>query len=77
MPLLVAHQILIGSAISLAILFGARSLVLFTRGGSALDLGMALASAAVSFALTLYFRKVRARWRASRGRLPPGRTDNR
>jgi hypothetical protein len=74
MQLLVAHQILIGSAIALAALFGVRALVLFARDGSALDLLLALASAAVSAALTLYFRKLRARWRASREKLPPRRT---
>jgi hypothetical protein len=74
MPLLVAHQILIGSAVALAALFGVRALVLFARGGGSGELFLALASAAVSFALTLYFRKVRATWRASRGRLPRSRS---
>jgi hypothetical protein len=74
MQLLVAHQILIGSAIALAALFGVRALVLFLRGDGYLDLYLALSSAAVFAALILYFRKIRARWRASREKLSPRRT---
>ena len=73
MQLLVAHQILIGSAIALAGLFGIRALVLFARGGSTSDLALALASLAVMAALTLYFRKVRKKWRASQDNVPPRR----
>jgi hypothetical protein len=73
MQLLVAHQILIGSAIVLAAVFGVRAAVLFTRGGSSSDLYMALLSAAALVALTLYFRKVRARWRANQDNPLPRR----
>jgi hypothetical protein len=66
MQLLVAHQVLIGSAIALATLFGLRALVLFTRGEGSANLAMAAASLAVAGALIVYFRKVRARWLASR-----------
>ena len=67
MPLLVAHQVLIGSAIALALLFGLRAVALFAHDGGA----GTIVSAAVSFAaaalLGLYFRKVRARWLEQRG----------
>jgi hypothetical protein len=66
MQLLVAHQILIGSAIALCTLFGIRALVLFARAGDYQDLLMALGAAVVGAALALYFRKIRERWRASR-----------
>jgi hypothetical protein len=72
MQLLVAHQILIGSAIALAAIFGVRSLVLFTRGGSGGSLLLAVVALVVAGALGLYFRAVRGRWvsmrRADRGR---------
>ena len=74
MQLLVAHQILIGSAIALAVLFSARALVLFAKDGGSPHLLFGLASIVVSAALTLYFRKIRARWRASRDKIQPGRT---
>jgi hypothetical protein len=73
MQLLVAHQILIGSAIALAVLFGLRALLHFARGEGYPELLLALASAVVGVALSLYFRKVRARWRASREKLSPRR----
>jgi len=66
MQLLVAHQILIGSAIALCTLFGIRALVLFIRGGGRADLLLALGAALVGAALVLYFRKVREKWRVSR-----------
>jgi hypothetical protein len=66
MQLLVAHQILIGSAILLCTLFGIRALVLFARAGGTGDLLLALGAAVVGTALAFYLRKVRARWRASR-----------
>jgi hypothetical protein len=66
MQLLVVHQILIASAIALAVLFGLRSAAIFARGGGAADLALAAASLAVAAALYLYFRKVREKWRKSR-----------
>jgi hypothetical protein len=66
MQLLAAHQILIASALALASLFGLRGLVLFARGGGAVNLAMAVASITVAAALAIYFRKVRARWREAR-----------
>jgi hypothetical protein len=65
MQLLVAHQILIGAAIGLASIFGLRGLVLFSRTGESMNLGLGIASLAVAAALGLYFRTVRAKWRAS------------
>jgi hypothetical protein len=62
MQLLVAHQILIGSAIALALLFGLRSVSLFARGGGAAEMATAAVSFVVAGLLVLYFRKVRARW---------------
>jgi hypothetical protein len=64
MQLLVAHQILVGSALALALLFGVRSLVIFARGGGSGALVLAVAAIAVAGALGLYLRKVRARWLA-------------
>jgi ABC-type proline/glycine betaine transport system permease subunit len=64
MQLLVAHQILIASAIGLATIFGLRSAVLFGRSGGAADLVLALVSAAFAAGLVLYFRTLRAKWRA-------------
>ncbi len=66
MQLLVAHQVLIASAIALASIFGLRSAVLFSRGGGAVNLALAAASLLVAAALGLYFRTVRAKWRASK-----------
>ena len=66
MQLLVAHQVLIASAIALAAIFGARSAVLFSRGGGASNLGLAALSLVFAVGLALYFRTVRARWRASK-----------
>ncbi len=66
MQLLVAHQVLIASAIALAAIFGLRSAVLFSRGGGAADLALAAASLLVAAGLVLYFRTVRAKWRASK-----------
>jgi hypothetical protein len=64
MQLLVAHQVLIAAAIGLSTLFGLRSAVLFSRSGGAENLALALVSAAVVTGLVLYFRTVRAKWRA-------------
>ena len=66
MQLLVAHQILIGSAILLCTLFSIRALVLFARAGGYGDLLLALGAAVIGTALAFYFRKLRERWRASR-----------
>ena len=62
MQLLAAHQILIGSAIALAVIFGLRSVVHYARGGAPVDLVIVAVSLAVTGALITYFRKVRARW---------------
>ncbi len=70
MQLLAAHQILIGSAIALAVLFGVRAVVLFSRAGGAGNLLLAAVSLAVAGALVLYFRTVRARWVALRRSRP-------
>jgi hypothetical protein len=61
MQLLAFHQILVGAAIALAVLFGLRSAVLFSHGGKVADLLLAVVSLAVAGALGLYLRKVRAR----------------
>lgn len=66
MQLLIAHQILISAAITLATLFGVRSAVVFRRGGSAVDLAMAIASLLLAVGLVVYLRAVRAKWRASK-----------
>lgn len=66
MKLIVAHQILIGSAIALAVFFGARALVLAARGGGVTNLAIGAASLVVAAALGLYFRKIRARYRDGR-----------
>ena len=73
MPLLVVHQILIGAAIALSGIFGLRALVGFVRRGATLDLALALASLVVGVGLTLYFRKVRARWAEIQARRAPPR----
>lgn len=66
MQLLVAHQILIAAAIGLSAIFGVRAVVLFSRGGGAENLGLAAASIVLAVGLTVYFRTVRAKWRASK-----------
>jgi hypothetical protein len=79
MQLLVAHQILIGSAIALAVVFGLRSMVLFAREGSAGSLSLAAVSLVVAGALGVYFGAVRGRWasmrRAHRRRVKASRTE--
>ena len=72
MQLLVAHQILIAAAITLATLFGMRALVLFSRGGGSADLVAGLVSLALAAVLIAYLRKVRARW-AELKKEPPRR----
>ncbi len=66
MQLLVAHQVLIASAIALAVIFGVRSAVIFGRGGGGSSLGLAAVSLLLAVVLALYFRTVRARWQASK-----------
>jgi hypothetical protein len=66
MQLLVAHQILIASAIALATIFGLRSAVLFNRSGGGVNLALAAVAAVVTVGLVLYFRTVRAKWRATK-----------
>ena len=61
MRLIVVHQIFIISAIALAALFGLRAAILFARGEGTLNLGLAIASAAVGCALAVYLRSVRAK----------------
>lgn len=68
MQLLVAHQVLIAAAIALSALFGVRGVVVFTRGGGAANLGIAIASLLVATLLSLYLRAVRAKWNASKRR---------
>ena len=66
MKLIFVHQILIGAAIGLAALFGIRAIILFAQGGTTTDLILAIASLGIAGALSLYFRKVRARRLAGR-----------
>ena len=66
MQLLVAHQILIAAAIALASIFGVRSAVIFGRTGGGANLALAFVSACLAVALVLYFRTVRAKWRATK-----------
>lgn len=68
MPLLVAHQILIGSAIGLAVLFGLRAGVLYFREHASTDLGLCVGSLVVAGLLYLYFRSVRAKWLAQKAK---------
>ena len=65
MKLRQAHQILIGSAIGLALIFAARSLLLYVRAHLAADLVVAVGSLAVAAALAFYLRRVRAKWAES------------
>ncbi len=67
MQLLAAHQLLIGSAIALAVIFGLRSLVVFSRAGGTANVVLAAVSLVAAAALSLYFKKVRAKWIALRG----------
>jgi hypothetical protein len=64
--LLVAHQVLIAAAIALATIFGLRSAVIFSRSGGGANLALALVAAALAIGLVLYFRTVRAKWRATK-----------
>lgn len=62
MKLRQAHQILIGSAIGLAILFSVRSLVIYSTTHVSADLWVGLGSLAIAAALGLYLRHIRAKW---------------
>lgn len=66
MQLLVAHQILIAFAIALATIFGLRSAVIFSRSGGGANLALAAVAAVLAVGLVLYFRTVRAKWRATK-----------
>ena len=66
MQLLVAHQVLIAAAIALATIFGLRSAVIFGRSGGGADLALAFVAGAVTVGFVLYFRTVRAKWRAAK-----------
>jgi ABC-type proline/glycine betaine transport system permease subunit len=66
MQLLVAHQVLIAAAIGLATIFGLRSAVIFARSGGGANLALALVSVLLTAGLVLYFRTVRAKWRAQK-----------
>jgi hypothetical protein len=66
MKLIVIHQILIASAIGLAVIFAIRSVVIFSRSGASNDVLLAALSALVAVALGIYLRKVRAKWVAEK-----------
>jgi hypothetical protein len=66
MKLIVMHQILIASAIGLALIFAIRSIVMFSRSGASNDVFLAVLSALVAVALGMYLRKVRAKWAAEK-----------
>ena len=63
MKLIVAHQILISTALALSAIFAVRALVIFFRGGTAAELAIGVVSLGVGVVLALYLRKVRARAR--------------
>lgn len=63
MKLIVAHQVLIATALALAVIFGVRALVISLRGGAPAELAIGLVSLGVGVILALYLRKVRARAR--------------
>ena len=67
MKLIVAHQVLIGAAIALAVLFGARAATLYARGGERDNLVFAGASALIAIALGFYLRTVRRKVREAKG----------
>jgi hypothetical protein len=58
-----AHQILIVSAIALAVIFGVRAAVIYARTNLPGDLALAGVSLAVGMALAVYLRRLRAKWR--------------
>jgi hypothetical protein len=70
MKLIVVHQIFIASAIGLAVLFAIRSVVVFAKSGTSLELALAAASVVIAAVLSVYLRKVRAKWLQSRRSMP-------
>jgi hypothetical protein len=62
MRLIVVHQILIASAIGLAVLFAVRAVVLFARGEGSVNLALAIAAAAIGAGLGVYLRSARRKW---------------
>jgi hypothetical protein len=56
------HQLLISAALGLAVLFAARSSVLFARGAGSMELVLAIASAGVAVALGVYLRRFRRKF---------------
>ncbi|MEO7331013.1 MAG: hypothetical protein ABI193_20730 [Minicystis sp.] len=72
MQLLFAHMVLIGAAFSLAVGFGVRALLVFLRHGASIDGALSIASLVIAVGLALYFRTVRARWKAAKQPPPPG-----
>lgn len=65
MKLIVAHQILIVTAVAGALVFGIRSLAIFFRDGASADLTIGLAAFGVVAALVFYLRNVRSRAKKS------------
>lgn len=63
MKLIVAHRVLIGSALALAVLFGIRATVLFLRARIPADGAIAAASFALAGALGAYFARLQRRAR--------------
>ncbi len=66
MQLLAVHQVLIAAAVGLGAIFGLRSIVMFSRGGGAMELALGAVSALVVAGLVVYLGKVRARWHEAR-----------
>jgi hypothetical protein len=71
MKLIVAHQILIASAIGLAVLFAIRAVAIYVRTGITAELILGVTSGLVAVALIVYLRKVRAKWSAERRSASP------
>ncbi len=67
MSLTRVHQLLIIGAIGLSLIFGLRSLWLFSRGQGSVEIAIALGGFAVAGALGLYLKRFRAKVRASEG----------
>ncbi|MEJ7730807.1 MAG: hypothetical protein WKG00_16510 [Polyangiaceae bacterium] len=57
------HQILMVSAIALAVIFAVRAAVIYSRSDLPGDLALAAGSLAVGMAMAIYLRRVRAKWR--------------
>jgi TM2 domain-containing membrane protein YozV len=69
MKLIVAHQILIGSAIALAALFAIRGIARFALGKAGpTELVLAAVAVVIGAALAVYLRAVRAKWARQSGR---------